>query len=189
MNLNLLETHTTKKSAHKEMNRAEIIKRIIEALFFASNEPLSLQKLKDIICTEVVIQKDELKKIINNLKEEYLTEKRGYQLDEIAEGYLLRTCEDMHPFVSLLQAPKKKDKLGPAAMEVVAIIAYRAPITKAEIEQIRGVDCSGPLQTLQERALIEVVGNKETLGRPRQFGVTKRFLKHFGLKSIEQLAP
>lgn len=187
MNLNLLDTETKKSSAESPTERKTQVKRIIEALLFSSNEPISIEKVKEIINSELTIRKDELKEIINELKKSYKEEQRAVQIDEIADGLLLRTCKEMYPFISLLQNKKKSEKLGPAAMEVVAIIAYRSPITKSEIEQIRGVDCSGPLQSLLERDLITVVGQKESLGRPRQYGVTKRFLTHFGLKSAHQL--
>jgi segregation and condensation protein B len=169
------------------MERRIQIKRIIEALLFSSSEPLSLEKLKEIINTEIAIRKDELRELIAELRKNYKEEQRAVQIDEIAEGLLLRTCKEMHPFVSLLHSKRKTEKLGPAAMEVVAIIAYRSPITKSEIEQIRGVDCSGPLQTLLERDLVTVVGHKESLGRPRQYGITKRFLTHFGLNQVQDL--
>ena len=187
MNLNLLKTDIEKSTSNQELERSTKIKRIIEALLFSSNEPISLQKLKEIINSDILIRKDELKELVKELKESYEREKRAFQIDEIAEGLLLRTCLDMHSFVSQLHSQKKKEKLGHAAMEVVAIVAYRSPITKSEIEQIRGVDCSGPIQSLLDRELIQVVGHKESLGRPRQFGTTKRFLKHFGINSIQQL--
>lgn len=187
MNLNLLEINVKKDDPDAGQERRIKIRRIIEALLFSSNEPLSIDKLKEIVNKEIIVHKNELKEIILELKKSYKTEHRAFQIDEIADGLLLRTCKEMHPFVSLLHAQRKIEKLRPAAMEVVAIIAYRSPITKAEIEQIRGVDCSAPLQSLLERELITVVGHKESLGRPRQYGITKRFLKHFGLNSIEQL--
>ena len=188
MNLNLLKADNKITAPTKSQpERSITAKRIIEALLFSSHEPISLQKLKEIVNQEILMQKDEIKKNINELQENYIKEHRAFQIDKIADGFLLRTCSDMHPYISQLHKKKKPDKLGSAAMEVVAIIAYRSPITKSEIEQIRGVDCASPLQTLLERELVHVVGHKESLGKPRQFGVTKKFLKHFGLASIKQL--
>jgi len=168
-------------------SRNEEIVRIIEALLFSSNEPLALQKIKAIIDTEYAIEKKELKEVIEELSLRYQQERRAFQIDEIAGGYLLRTCKEMSPFIALLQKTKKKKLLSTQAIEALAIIAHKSPITKAELEQIRGVDCQGALSALTEKELIEVVGRKETLGRPLQYAPTKKFLKHFGLKNLAQL--
>lgn len=168
--------------------RKEEIKRIIEALLFSTSDPLPLQKLKEIIQTSYPIRTQEVLEIIDLLKKEYHQQKRGVQIDEIAQGYLLRTVEAVNPFVELLHQNRRGEKLSRASMEVLAIVAHKQPITRLEIDQIRGVDSSGVLHSLGERGLIEPVGRLETPGRPNQYGITKRFLQHFGLNDIQELA-
>ena len=100
----------------------------------------------------------------------------------------MRTCEEYSPFVDLIHRNKRTEKLSQASAEVLAIIAYRQPITRPQIEAIRGVDSSGILQNLLERQLIEPTGKLEAPGRPTLYGTTKDFLQHFGLRSAEELA-
>lgn len=163
------------------------VERIVEALLFSSSEPLPLNKIKEIIETTYPVKLKELKILLVQLKDTYEKENRGFQLDEIAEGFLLRTVQDLFPYVELLHKDRRGEKLSKAAMEVLAIIAFKQPITRTQIESIRGVDSSGTIYSLQERGLIEVTGRLETPGRPSQYGLTKGFLKHFGLKNFEQL--
>lgn len=187
MSINLLEHsfETTTERTHSTRDRE--IKRIIEALLFTSSEPVSLSKLKDIIQTHYPIRTAELKRLIETLSKEYENEGHAFQIAEIGGGYLLRTIEHMRPFVELLHQDRRAEKLSRPATEVLAIIAYRQPITRREMEEIRGVDCSGTVTSLVERGLIEPIGRKEAPGRPIQYGITKRFLQHFGLKNLEDL--
>ncbi len=186
MSLNLLEEtfETTTERTHSTRDRE--IKRIIEALLFASSDPLSLQKLKEVIQTQYPIRSPELKKLIEKLSQEYKNEGHAFQIAEIGGGFLLRTIEQMRPYLELLHQDRRGEKLSRPATEVLAIIAHRQPITRREMEEIRGVDCSGTVVSLMERGLIEPVGRKEAPGRPIQYGITKRFLQHFGLKSLEE---
>lgn len=185
MSLNLLEEtfETTTERTHSTRDRE--IKRIIEALLFASSEPLPLHKLKEVIQTHYPIRSNELREMIANLSQEYKNEGHAFQITEVGEGFLLQTVKEMHPYVEQLHLDRRGEKLSRPATEVLAIIAYRQPITRREMEQIRGVDCSGTVVSLVERGLIEPVGRKEAPGRPIQYGTTKQFLQHFGLKSIE----
>jgi segregation and condensation protein B len=162
-------------------------KRIVEALLFSSNAPLSFLKIREVVETFQPIKPRVLRELIDELKEDYLSQQRAYRLEEIAEGFVLRTCAEYSHFIDLLHRNKRTEKLSPASTEVLAIIAYRQPITRAQIETIRGVDCTGVMQNLLERQLIEPTGRLETPGRPSQYGITKKFLKHFGLRSLQDL--
>lgn len=163
------------------------IKRIIEALLFSAVDPLSLEKIKEIIHSTYPLSLKELQSYIEELKEEY--KERAFQIAEVGGGLILRTVKEMHPYLELLHLNRRGEKLSKAAAEVLAIVAYKEVITRAEIDKIRGVDSSGTLHCLLERDLVEIVGRLEGPGRPSQYGITKRFLRHFGLKSKEDLKP
>lgn len=158
-------------------------KRILEALLFASTEPLTLKKLKNVID----LPTKEIKELLTEMQQEYDQEDRAFGLEEIAEGYLLRTRRKYGPYLTELHHHKRADKLSKATLETLAIIAYRQPITKPAMEQLRGVDCSGPVAALQDRGLVEAVGKLEAPGRPTLYGTTSRFLQYFGLKSLKEL--
>lgn len=162
-------------------------KRIIEALLFASSDPLPFNKIREVVDTFTQLKPRFLRDLIIELQQEYLSQQRSFRLEEIAEGFILRTCEEYGPYIDLLYRNKRAEKLSQASAEVLAIIAYRQPITRPQIESIRGVDCSGVVQNLLERQLIEPVGRLEAPGRPTLYGITKDFLKHFGLRSLGEL--
>jgi len=162
-------------------------KRIIEALLFATSEPISLQKLQEIIESQIPIKPKEIKRLLSDLQEEYHKQNRSFRLETIAEGYVLRTHAAFSPYIQLLFSSRRKEKLRHAAMEVLAIIAYKQPVTKVQIEQIRGVDSSGVVHNLLERELIEVSGRLEAPGRPSLYVTTKEFLKYFGINNLSEL--
>lgn len=162
-------------------------KRIIEALLFASSDPLPFNKIREIVDTFQLMKPRVLKELINELQQEYLSQQRAFRLEEIGQGYLLRTCEEYGPFIDLLYRNKRSEKLSHASAEVLAIIAYKQPITRPQIDAIRGVDSSGTVQNLLERQLIEPVGKLEAPGRPTLYGITRDFLKHFGLRDVQEL--
>lgn len=164
------------------------IKRIIEACLFASAEPLTFQKLLDITEEVQHLKPSQLRDIIEDLQEEYLSQGRAFRLYEIAEGYLLRTCEEYGRYIEKIGISKRQEKLSQPSLEVLAIIAFKGPITRPQIDQIRGVDSSGVIQNLLERTLIEPSGKLEAPGRPTLFRITPHFLKHFGLKDIQDLS-
>ena len=163
------------------------MKRVIEALLFASPEPISLQKIRDVIDPFHPLKPRQIKKILEELREDYVSQQRAFRLEEIAQGYALRTHEEYAPYLELLFRNKRGEKLSHASTEVLAIIAYRQPITRPQIDAIRGVDSSGTIAQLLERDLIEPRGKLEAPGRPTLYGTTNAFLKHFGLKDIDQL--
>lgn len=165
------------------------IKRIIEALLFANSEPLSFQKIREVTDTVYSFRPRVIREILIELQHEYMSQKRSFRLEEIAEGFLLRTCEEYSPYIELLVRNKRTEKLSQAAAEVLAIIAYKQPITRPQIDAIRGVDSSGTIHNLLERQLIETVGRLEVPGRPTLYSITKDFLKHFGLRDLKELPP
>lgn len=186
--LNLFERlGAIEQSAHQERNTHQTIKRIIEALLFAGSEPVPFIKIREITETFAPCRPRVLRELILELQHEYLSQGRSFRLEEIAEGYVLRTCEEYGSYVEHLFTNKRTEKLSPAASEVLAIIAYRQPITRPQIDQIRGVDSSGTIYSLMERGLIEAQGKLEAPGRPTLFGVTKEFLRHFGLRDLSDL--
>ncbi|MEI8365860.1 MAG: SMC-Scp complex subunit ScpB [Parachlamydiaceae bacterium] len=162
-------------------------KRIIESLLFASSDPLPFTKIREIVDTFQPLKPRQLRDLIIELQQEYLSQQRAFRIEEIADGFLLRTCEEYSPFIALICRNKRTEKLSQASAEVLAIIAYRQPITRPQMEAIRGVDCSGIVQNLLERQLIEPLGKLEAPGRPTLYGTTKDFLKHFGLRDTQEL--
>jgi segregation and condensation protein B len=163
------------------------VKRVVEALLFSSSEPLPLQKIREITDSISALKPRDLRKIIEELQQEYISQQHAFQIEEIAQGYVLRTHEEYAPYIDMLNRQKRGEKLSYASTEVLAIIAYRQPITRSQIDAIRGVDSSGTVAQLLERNLIEPVGKMETAGRPTLYGTTKEFLKHFGLRDISDL--
>lgn len=163
------------------------LKRIIEALLFVSHEPIHINKIREVLDTVEPLKPRQLQDLLQELSEEFILQQRAFRLEEIAEGYVLRTCKEYGPYIDLLLRNKRTEKLSPAAAEVLAIIAYRNPITRPQIDAIRGVDSSGIIQNLLERQLIESVGKVEAPGRPTLYGITPYFLKHFGLRDLKDL--
>jgi segregation and condensation protein B len=166
-----------------EMNE---YKAIVEGLLFAAgDEGLSLQQ----IATVLEIEEEQAQAIVHMLKEEYEQQKRGIQLIELAGVFQLATKKEHAPYLKKLVESPSSASLSQAALETLAIIAYRQPITRAEIEEIRGVKSDKPIQTLIAKALIKEVGRAEGTGRPILYGTTKEFLDYFGLKTLEELPP
>lgn len=163
------------------------LKRVVEALLFASIDPVPLAKIREVTDTILPVRPRRLRQILEELKQEYVGHQRAFRLEEIAQGYVLRTYEEYAPYIDLLHRQRRGEKLSPASTEVLAIIAYRQPITRPQIEAIRGVDSSGTVDQLLERQLIEPIGKLEAPGRPTLFGTTREFLKHFGLKDLSEL--
>ena len=170
-----------------ERGQKNQVKKIIEALLFASNEPLSFQRLREIIETKLPLKPKLLRDALEDLREDYIDQQRSFLLEENPLGYILKTREEYSGYVEQLFRNKRGEKLSQAAIEVMAIIAYKQPITKPQIDAIRGVDCSGTMQNLLERELVQHVGKLDAPGRPTLFGTTPHFLAHFGLKSLEEL--
>ena len=160
------------------------LKNIIETLLFITDNPVSVKKISDIV---EIKDASLIKKTISELKQAYANSDRAFQIVEIAGGYQTSTKPEYGRWVRKLYKDKLIAKLSAASLETLAIVAYRQPITRAEIEQIRGVDVIAPLETLIEKGLIIVTGKKDTVGRPLLYGVTERFLRQFGLNTAKDL--
>lgn len=165
------------------MDRNEA-KRIIEALLFAADMPLPPVKIKTIIGG---IDAKVLRDLINELRQEYEQDGHSFALVEIGGGYQIYTRQEYAKWVQELFKGKRSAKLTAASLETLAIVAYKQPIIKADIESIRGVNVDGVMATLLERNLIQVVGRDSRPGRPLLFGTTPEFLRYFGLGSLSDL--
>jgi segregation and condensation protein B len=159
------------------------LKAILEALIFASPEPLTPKAIFKLLATE---PREDIQAALALLKQEY-ERPGGLQLVEVAGGYQIVTRPDLHDWVRRLFNERTTQKLTVQALETLAVIAYRQPITAAEITEVRGVNTSGVLNTLLERHLIKIVGRKQVVGRPFLYATTKEFLIRFGLNDLADL--
>ncbi len=159
------------------------LRGIIEALIFASDHPLPAEKIGELLPEATGPQ---IKEALGQLVEQYRSRAGGLVLSHVAGGYQLRTKEELAPWIVRLKSGKPPS-LSTAALETLAIIAYRQPIVKGDIERLRGVDVSAPLKGLLEKKLVRIMGRKDVPGRPIIYGTTRRFLEVFGLKDLSDL--
>ena len=163
------------------------LKRIIEAALLAAAQPLSLAQLAALFAENEAVSHDDLARVLTELGEECAD--RGVELKEVASGFRYQVRQDVHPWVARLWT-ERQTKYSRALLETLALIAYRQPITRGEIEQIRGVAVStNIIKTLEEREWVRVVGYRDVPGKPALFGTTKIFLDYFNLKSLDELPP
>jgi segregation and condensation protein B len=186
---------------HNAIFRRMELTSILEAILFSAQKPLSLKELRDVFAgaqehaegNEVVrafkrIKEDDLTKALENLARHHEEAGRSYRLTCVAGSWQFVTQPDYAPWLKALVGHKARPpRLSQPALETLAIIAYRQPITRTEIEQVRGVAVDGVMQTLLERGLVEHLGRAEVIGRPMTYGTTPVFLEYFGLKSLEDL--
>ncbi len=158
-------------------------KRIIETILFVSDKPVSIMTIKDVLKE---IEPTEIRACIEELNAEYSSSGRSFGIKEIAGGFQMLTDPVYSKWISSLYK-RPPDRLTGPALETLAIIAYKQPLTRSDIEMIRGVNVDGVLHTLEERALIRTRGRVDAPGRPILYGTTNEFLQHFGLKSLEDL--
>jgi len=158
-------------------------KRIVEALLFVSDKPISIDALKDVLKE---VDPTEIRALVEELNGEYLAGGRSFSIKEIAGGFQMLTDPLYSRWISALYK-RPSDRLSGPSLETLAIVAYRQPITRADIEAIRGVNIDGVVKTLEERNLIKTKGRVDGPGRPILYGTTSEFLQHFGLKSLEEL--
>ena len=159
---------------------------LLEALLFVSHEPIPVDRLVTVLGS---IPRAEVKQALQRLREDFDRDGRGLQVVELAGGYQVVTRPDYAPWIKRLEKAKSVPKLSRSALETLSIIAYKQPVIRPEIEEIRGVETAGVLRTLLERKLVRIVGRKEAPGRPILYGTTKFFLQHFGLRDLADLPP
>ncbi|WP_100641856.1 SMC-Scp complex subunit ScpB [Alteromonas facilis] len=161
------------------------LKQLIEAAIFVAEEPLSKARIQSTVLADFTVSAQQLNKILEELKQDYAA--RGIQLHELASGFSFRSNDALSPFLSRLWQ-ESAPRYSRALLETLALIAYRQPITRGEIEDVRGVAVSSNIiRTLTERDWVHVVGQKEVPGRPALYATTDRFLDYFGLKSLSEL--
>ena len=161
------------------------LKGRIEAILFVAGEAVSIRELARALQSEDAVIRREL----NAIRDEYDYEQRGFMLKRFGDKVQLATRPLYAPDVLRLLQPVQKQSLSQAAMETLAVVAYKQPVTRAEVEQIRGVKCDYSLQSLIAKGLIQEMGRKDTIGRPILFGTTDEFLSHFGLEDLDRLPP
>jgi segregation and condensation protein B len=165
--------------------RLELTTRsIVEAVLFAADAPLPAGKLAQIVG---VGDAREMKKHVAELNESYEQQGHSFRIEEIAGGFQMLTLPAYNTWLTKLVRTRNDARLSPAALETLAIVAYKQPVLRAEIEDIRGVQCGEVINRLREMNLVKIVGRAEDLGRPMLYGTTKRFLEIFGLASLEDL--
>lgn len=168
-----------------------IYKSVIEALIFASDDPIAskeiIDSIKEIDGSDTEITDDDIDLTVNELNANYEQNGNAFMILKIAHGYVHATKPEHAKYVGYLSSEKSKRRLSPAALETLAIIAYKQPLTKPELETIRGVNSDYTLNTLLEKNLITIQGRAETVGRPLLYVTTDEFLKYFGLNAITDL--
>jgi segregation and condensation protein B len=160
------------------------LRRILEAILFATDRPVTTEQL---LCALPAREVEEVETELERMAQEYAERDAGFRLVAGAGGYQIRTDPEMHEYVTRFLVGKKRARLSRAAMETLAIIAYRQPITRGECEDIRGVDSGQVLHTLLERDLVAFRGRSQALGRPHLYGTSEEFLRSFGLNSLADL--
>lgn len=158
-------------------------RRIVEAVILGSPEPISAQRVAAVIpyCKPAKVSK-----LVAELNAEYIKQGRSFEIDEVAGGFQVRTLPEYASYLQQIQ-PQRPLRLSKAALETLAIVAYRQPVTRGEIEDVRGVDAGAVVRSLLERKLLRLNGHKEVAGRPMLYGTTSRFLEVFGLEKLDDL--
>jgi segregation and condensation protein B len=161
----------------------------IEALVFASEQSIRVEEI--VYCLQATFERDfsldEVTGSLENIKTKYSAENFAIELVNLNNGYQFLTKKTYHPVISLLQLQRSKKKLSQAALETLAIIAYKQPVTKNDVEQIRGVNCDYSIQKLLEKELIAINGKSEALGKPILYGTSALFMDYFGINNIQEL--
>jgi segregation and condensation protein B len=167
------------------MDKEQVLK-IIEALLYMTDHPLSFKEINEVI-EERNWPEPKIKELVDELTQKWASPTSPLQIVQVAGGVQMATKQEMAPYIRKLYKERLTVRLSPSALETLSIIAYKQPIARSEIEQIRGVEVTGVIETLLERRLIKVVGRKETIGRPLLYGTTTDFLRQFGLNHLTDL--
>lgn len=160
------------------------LKPLIEAILFSSDKPVLIEDIRNVLKD---IDPSEIRQIIEELKTDYLNQNRGIRIVELAGGFQMVTREELAEDLKKFYKTQKKERLSRAALETLAIIAYKQPITKLQIESLRGVEVEGLISKLKDLGFIRIVGRRKAPGRPYLYGTTRYFLEYFGLNSLEDL--
>lgn len=164
--------------------QSEFLKQVVETLIFASDVPLSAKQLRSYI-EEMTVS--ELEKVVDELNMEYKQTKRSFQIVRIGGGFQMVSRESFAPWIQKLYQKRRKSKLSQAALETLSVIAFKQPVSRSEIDGIRGVNSDGVLRTLLERKLIKISGRAEGPGRPLLYMTTNDFLQYFGVNDLTDL--
>lgn len=161
----------------------------IEALIFASDSPMSLKEIQQ--CLESILDQELDKTVLQNkitsLQQKYLSNNFSFSIMEIADGYQFLSKPEFNETLSVLIQQRSNKKLSKSALETLSVIAYRQPITRGEMERIRGVNCDYAVRKLLEKELVTIKGRSQDVGRPLLYATSEKFMQHFGLKSIKEL--
>ncbi|MCM8791888.1 MAG: SMC-Scp complex subunit ScpB [Candidatus Omnitrophica bacterium] len=161
------------------------VKSLIEAVLFSSDRPVLIEQIKEIFDNNISSQ--QIRQVLADLIREYIENKRGMRIVEVAGGFQMVTPEEFHPVLRKFFKNRRKERLSRAALETLAIIAYKQPVTKLQIESLRKVNVDRVIENLKEMGLIRTVGRRKAAGRPYLYGTTREFLEFFGLKSLYDL--
>jgi segregation and condensation protein B len=156
----------------------------LEVTLFLADEPLTAKKLAEVAGLQDI---NEVKQQLAKLRGFYDTDESSFQIEELAGGYQLLTRPTFHTWLLRLRRTGHDLRLTPAALETLAVVAYKQPITRADLDNIRGVACAEMIRQLMEKGLVRLAGRQASLGRPQLYGTTKKFLQVFGLKSLDEL--
>jgi segregation and condensation protein B len=166
------------------MDAPNTLKNVVEALLFAADKPVTAEQLRRALDTATL---NEVRAAIESLRVEYAQAERGFAVVEIAGGYQMIANPSYSSFLKKLFKERQGERLSKPALETLAIIAYRQPLTKAEIQSLRNVNVDGIMKSLTDKALVKICGRKKVPGRPFVFGTTRLFLEHFGLNALTDL--
>ncbi len=167
----------------------EFLRNHIEALIFCATKPISLTEIRNCLSEmfDADVSEEDIQQAVSELLEKYENDEFSFQIYQIAKGYQFLTKPAYKASISILLKQQSKKRLSTAALETLSIIAYKQPVTKAEIEQIRGVGCDYAIQKLLEKALISILGKDDTVGKPLLYGTSNQFMEYFGINSLEDL--
>ena len=172
------------------MEKTDTLISIIEAILFVAPKPVSLNTLRSVLSEEnEPVSATDVQQCIERLQSSYAETQRSFRVEFIAGGYCIRTLPDYGRWLNKLFKKERMERLSPPALETLAIVAYKQPVTRSEIESVRGVSIDGVLNILIERGLVKIVGRKEVPGKPFIYGTTELFLETFGLKHVNDLPP